>query len=198
MTCQDLDGLSTLFVDDECSSADRAAIIEHLKSCESCRARVLAESTAKHLLRSKASIARTMGVPPPWRPRVFRLGRPTLPVRPTVLIFVLLLAGGGIGLLFRPTPVIAVGVIGDSICAREHRFWFRTSDRDCVLGCVASGAEFVLITETQVYRIRNQQMPQLAELANTRVKVEGRFDGGTIVVAKLTPAADPSRVPDVP
>jgi hypothetical protein len=90
----------------------------------------------------------------------------------------------------RPTSVLAVGVIGDSFCPEYHRFSarFNVDDHECTLGCVRHGAEFVLITETQVYRIRNQQWPDLATFANLRVKVEGTLDGDRIVVAKMSAA----------
>jgi hypothetical protein len=50
---------------------------------------------------------------------------------------------------------------------------------------VKLGAEFVLVTDTEVYRIRNQQLAELATFANLRVKVEGRWDGDRIVVASM-------------
>jgi hypothetical protein len=50
----------------------------------------------------------------------------------------------------------------------------------------------VLVTDTQVYRIRNQQLPELAAFANRRVKVEGKMEDGRILVAMLTEVdADP-------
>jgi hypothetical protein len=58
-------------------------------------------------------------------------------------------------------------------------------DRVCTLGCVRRGAEFVLVTDTQVYRIHNQQLPELAAFANRRVKVEGTWAGDRIAVASV-------------
>ena len=55
----------------------------------------------------------------------------------------------------------AVGVIVDSYCQHEHRFSSRVNDRECTLGCVKGGAEFVLVTDTQIYRISDQQRPEL-------------------------------------
>jgi len=63
----------------------------------------------------------------------------------------------------------------------------RRSDRDCVLGCVRAGAEFVLITNKGVYQIRNQELPELAAFANARVKVEGALDGGRLLISRMTP-----------
>jgi hypothetical protein len=90
----------------------------------------------------------------------------------------------------RPAPVIAVGVIGDSICAHEHRFTarFNATDRECTLGCVKVGAEFVLVTDTEIHRISNQELPELAVFANQRVEVSGTRDGDRILVAKMRTA----------
>lgn len=196
MTCQEVDRLVTLFIDGECTEAERTAIASHLRDCESCRIRVEAESAAKDVLHAHARAARMMGQAPAWRPRVFRLGKPILPVRPGILVFVASAALVAFGIWLRPAPVIAVGVVGDSICTSGHdgRFPNRRSDRDCVLGCVRGGAEFVLITDQRVYRIRNQEFSELAAFANARVKVEGALDGDRLVIAKLT-AADGSTAP---
>jgi putative zinc finger protein len=186
MTCHDLDRLVTLFIDGECTEEERAAIVAHLRECQGCRTRVEAESTAKHVLHAHATVARTIGVAPSWRPRVFRLGQPTIPVHPKILLLVAIIVAGLVGVWLRPTPVIAVGVVGDSFCRHDHdRFPDRTGDPECTLGCVKAGAKFVLVTEQQVYRISNQQMPELSAFADRRVKVRGRWDGDRLVVAKM-------------
>jgi putative zinc finger protein len=186
MTCQELERLITPFIDGECRAAERAAVLAHLQRCPECRVRVEAESTASQVLHAHAAIARTMGVSPSWRPRVFRLGQPALPVRPTLLVVAILgvlLAGWWL----RPTRVMAVGVIGDSYCEHRHRYStrFNVTDRDCTLGCVKGGAEFVLVTDTQVYRIRNQQLPELAAFANQRVRMQGTVKDGRMLVATV-------------
>jgi hypothetical protein len=90
---------------------------------------------------------------------------------------------------------MAVGVIGDSFCEHQHRFSarFNVGDRECTLGCVKAGAEFVLVTETQVYRIHNQQLLELAALANQRVRMRGTVKDGRLLVARVTAvdAGDP-------
>jgi hypothetical protein len=189
MTCDELDRLVTPFIDGECSEAERTAIVAHLSQCGSCHTRVEAESTAKHLLQAHAAVARTMGVPMPWRPRVFRLGQPALPVHSRSLLLLMAVVGAGlVGLWLRPASVLAVGVIGDSFCLQHHRFTtrFNVDEHECTLGCVKGGAEYVLVTDTQVYRIRNQQLSDLATFANLRVKVKGTWDGDRIVVASMS------------
>jgi hypothetical protein len=190
MTCHDVDRLVTQFIDGECAAAERAAVVAHLHACDACRRRIDAESTAKEVLHAHATVARTMGVAPSWRPRVFRLGQPALPVRATSLVVVGVAAGAALlALWLRSSPVVAVGVIGDSICAHDHRGFttrFNVEDRECTLGCVKVGAEFVLVTDTRIYRIDNQQLPELASLASRRVQIKGTLDGDRIVVASIT------------
>ena len=162
----------------------------NLRECQGCRIRVEAESTAKQVLHAHAAVARTMGVAPAWRPRVFRLGKPALPGHPTLMLLVAVIGAGLLGFWLRSTPVMAVGVIGDSFCQHEHRFTtrFNVDEQTCTLGCVKRGAEFVLVTDRQVYRIHNQQLPELAAFANRRVKVKGTWDGDRIVVASMAAA----------
>jgi anti-sigma factor RsiW len=190
MTCHDVDRLVTQFIDGECAAAERAAVVAHLHACDPCRRRIDAESTAKQVLHAHATVARTMGVAPSWRPRVFRLGQPTLPIRPASLALIAGAAGAALlAVWLRATPVVAVGVIGDSICAHDHSAFttrFNADDRECTLGCVKVGAEFVLVTDTQIYRIDNQHLPELASLASRRVQIKGKLDGDRIVVASIT------------
>jgi hypothetical protein len=126
-------------------------------------------------------------VPPPWRPRVFRLGQPALPGHRAAMLLLAAVGVGLIGLWLRPAPVLAVGVIGDSYCEHHHRFTarFNVGDRECTLGCVKAGAEFVLVTDTRIYRIHNQQLPELSELANQAVTVEGRWEGDRLIIEKM-------------
>src|SRR5713226_2976481 len=110
MTCRELDRLITPFIDEECSPTERADTLSHLQQCDECRTRVEAESTARHLLHAHAAIARTMGVSPPWRPRVFRLGQPLPLVRPTLLLlFFAVLTVGLTRWFLQPAPLMAVG-----------------------------------------------------------------------------------------
>jgi Putative zinc-finger len=191
MTCHEIDRLVTPFIDGECSAEERASVVVHLRECPSCRERVDAESSAKQMLHAHATVSRTR-----LRPRVFNLGRPIRPAYPALLTLFTVAAVGLLSLWLRPATVTAVGVIGDSHCQHEHRFStrFNVSDRECTLGCVKGGAEFVLVTDTQIYRISDQLLPELQTLANRRVQVAGTIDGDRIVVVRLS-AADGSDAP---
>ena len=189
-TCQVLDLVVTPFIDDECTAEERAIVVAHLSECAECRGRVEAESTARHVLHAHAAVARTMGAPPVWRPRVWWLGRPGLRVHQRALLLTAALATGLLVLWLRPAQASAIGVIGDSVCQHKHLFTerFNVDDRACTLGCVRRGAAFVLITETHVYQIRNQELPELATFANVRVRVTGTITGEAIAIKSIAAA----------
>lgn len=188
--CQALDSIVTRFVDGECTDDERIVVDAHLGQCLSCRERVAAESTARSLLAAQAAAARAIGVQPPWRPRVWRLGRPLLPVAPAALLLVSAIGIALFGVWPRPARAATVGVIGDSYCQHVHRFTerFNVGDRECTLGCVKRGAQFVLVTDTEVYQLRNPDMAMLVRFANTRVKVTGAVTDQTITIASIAPA----------
>jgi len=187
MNCETIDPLVTPFVDGQCTPAQEATVANHLRACAACRARVEAESAARILLHTQAADARAMGVEPAWRPRVWRLGRPALPVRPVTAMAILLASAATVGFWLQPAQASAIGVIGDSACAETHRFTtrFGVSEEQCTLGCVARGAEFVLITDSGILRIRNQEFPTLAEFADQRVEILGRASGDGITVSRM-------------
>ena len=184
MTCHEIDRLVTPFIDEECSAEEQARVAGHLRECPLCRERVDAEASARQMLHAHATAAGAT-----LRPRVFRLGQPALPMRPTSLAAIAGVAGAALLTLWlRATPVVAVGVIGDSTCAHDHRGFttrFNVNDRECTLGCVKLGAEFVLVTDTRIYRIDNQKLPELASFASRRVQIKGKLDGDRIVVASM-------------
>ena len=189
-SCHALDRLVTPFVDGECTPEEQAAVAAHLQDCPACRTRVEAESTARHVLQAHAAVARTMGVAPTWRPRVWWLGRPGPRPHPAAMLVLALAAGGLLAVWLRPVQVSATGIIGDSFCGHSHRFssYFNVDDRTCTLGCVSKGASFVLVTDGQVYQIRDQRRPELAALANRRVRVTGAVSGESIDIASIAAA----------
>ena len=189
-TCHALDLLFTPFVDGECTTAEQAIVNAHLAECAECRRRLEAESTARQVLHAHAAAARTIGAPPTWRPRVWRLGHPGLRVHSRAFLFVAVLTAGLLVLWLRPAQASAIGVIGDSWCQHKHLFTerFNVDDRTCTLGCVKRGAAFVLVTDTRVYQIRNQQLPELATFASMRVKVTGTINGEVIAIKSIVAA----------
>ncbi len=189
-TCHALDLLFTPFVDGECTTAEQAIVNAHLAECAECRRRLEAESTARQVLHAHAAAARTIGAPPTWRPRVWRLGHPGLRVHSRAFLFVAVLSAGLLVLWLRPAQASAIGVIGDSWCQHKHLFTerFNVDDRTCTLGCVQRGAAFVLVTDTRVYQIRNQQLPELATFASMRVKVTGTINGEVIAIKSIVAA----------
>ncbi len=183
--------LVTAFVDGECTGAEHEKVAAHLGDCAACRVRVEAEATASRILHAHAAAARRLGTVPAWRPRVWRLGRPALRIRrPLVLLTAALAVAVTVVLWPRPVHSSAIGVIGDSFCGHAHRFTtrFGVNEQECTLGCVERGADFVLITETAIYRIRNQELPALADFANRRVRVVGPADGHEITIVSLEAA----------
>jgi hypothetical protein len=100
------------------------------------------------------------------------------------------LAAGLLVLWLRPAQALTIGVIGDSVCQHKHLFTerFNVDDRACTLGCVKRGAAFVLITDSKVYQIRNQELPELATFANVRVKVTGTINGEVIAIKSIAAA----------
>jgi hypothetical protein len=186
-TCHMLDPLLTPFIDGECTTEERAIVTAHLRECAECRQCLEAESTARQLLHAHAAVARTMGAPPTWRPRVWWLGHPGPRVHSRALLLVAVLAAGLLVLWLRPAQASAIGVIGDSVCQHKHLFTerFNVDDRVCTLGCVKRGATFVLITDTQVYQIRNQDLAELATFAGMRVKVTGSINGEAISITSI-------------
>jgi hypothetical protein len=194
--CHAIDDLITAFVDGEADARDRAFVIEHLAGCAACRTIADAESTARRILRTHAAAARTTGIDPVWRPHAFRLGRPILAAsRLTMTAAVLLIALGGWALLARPTTVHAIGIIGDSFCAAGHPHPPGADEgRGCTLNCIKRGAEFVLVSGSNTYRIENQEFPDLAAWANARVTVSGvtvsGADGGSAIRVSRVDAVD--------
>ncbi len=190
--CHALDDLITAFVDGELDEDERARVVAHLSICRACRHEVEAESTARHVLRAHAAVARTMGVTPSWRPQAFRLGRPALVVPRTAVVALVALLGFGVWTLWlRPNTVEAVGIIGDSHCVATHvHLPGNAESRGCVLNCVKRGAEFVFVSDGEVFRIDNQAFPDLATFANQRVNVTGTMAHDAITVSTLAEARD--------
>jgi anti-sigma factor RsiW len=183
--------LITPYVDREASPPDQALVEHHIALCAGCRAQMEAEAAVRNLVSGRMAEARRLGVEPSCRPRSFALGRRVLYPRHAVM------AACGAGVLAvvllrpaAPAALVATGVIADSTCGRSHEkftasFRIHISDRRCVLGCVERGAEFVLVTDRTIYRLQNQAMPELAQLAAERVQIKGTVKDGVIDVSSI-------------
>jgi len=53
------------------------------------------------------------------------------------------------------------------------------------LNCVRKGAEFVLLTDDAVYRIKNQQFPDLGTFANVRITATGTVAKDVITLRRV-------------
>jgi hypothetical protein len=96
---------------------------------------------------------------------VSRLGQPALIVaHPAAAVLTVAVALVVAALALRPEHLEAVGVIGDSVCGRQHRFTtaFQVDDRTCTVNCVRFGGSFMLASDGNVYSIVNQDLRGLA------------------------------------
>ena len=191
--CTTVRRLITPYVDGEASPSDRALVEDHVALCEACKVKVDDESAVRNLIAGRMAESRCLGVEPQCRPRSFALGRRVLYPRHAVMAACV--TGVMVVVLLRPAApaaFVATGVISDSTCSHSHEAFtssFKISDRQCVLGCVKRGAEFVLLTDKTIYRLQNQSMPELSQLAAERVHVSGTLKDGTIDVSSIAAVA---------
>lgn len=186
--CQALDLLITPYVDDEAGERERQIVEGHLAACAACRGRVAAESSARHTLRTHAALARTRGGDPAWRPRTFRLGKPSLLAAHPAAFSAAAAAIAVIAVvLLRPASVSAIGVIGDSHCGLAHRYTAQNDGDNglCTTRCVAHGAKFVLVAGNQIVPIANQDFPDLPRFANARVELFGTRSSDGFTISRL-------------
>ena len=181
--------IMTAYLDGESTPQETAVIVEHLRTCARCRAEVEAESTGRQVLRWHAAIARTRGEIQPWRPRAYRLGHPTVTLRTSGAVgAIMLLAVLATFFALRSKTVEAVGFIGDSSCVEHPHASDDPEAHACTLNCVKKGAQFVLVSGTTVYRIKNQQFPNLGALANVPVTATGTVTADVITLKRVVPA----------
>ncbi|HEV3061209.1 MAG TPA: DUF5818 domain-containing protein [Vicinamibacterales bacterium] len=80
------------------------------------------------------------------------------------------------------------GQISDSKCGTKHspaeHGKKSLSDRECALVCAQKGAEYVLVADGKVYKLRNHDADLKAHAGDT-VKVAGELSGETIRVSKI-------------
>jgi hypothetical protein len=75
------------------------------------------------------------------------------------------------------------GFVGDSKCAPAGKA-NTEAHADCAAKCIKGGAAPVLVVGEKVYKISNPEM--LTEKAGKKVTVDGKVDGDTITVEKVS------------
>jgi hypothetical protein len=100
-------------------------------------------------------------------------------------VVVTLLIWGAVSL--RVVPVMAVGVISDSHCGLVHRAAETpgVTDRDCILGCLRNGAQYVFVSRDTTYGIHNQGFTDLATYAGRVVQISGAAHRDVLTVAHV-------------
>ena len=84
-----------------------------------------------------------------------------------------------------------IGRISDSMCGLSHATMAAEhggkamSDRECVVACIKNGGKYVLISDGQVYVIRNQDFQALPDFAGLEVVLTGAMDAHSIRVSKI-------------
>jgi hypothetical protein len=95
------------------------------------------------------------------------------------------------------SPLVAAeqswtGQISDSRCAAKHmpaeHGKKSMSDRECALACAQKGAQYVLVADGKVYKLRNHDA-DLKDQAGHTVNLTGDLTGDTIRVSKIAISA---------
>lgn len=88
---------------------------------------------------------------------------------------------------------VFVGFVTDTECGANHapmiaKGGMGQDDRECTLKCVAKGATFGFVGETdkKFYQLDEQDIP--APLVGRKVSVEGHIEGDTIYVKRISAA----------
>lgn len=81
------------------------------------------------------------------------------------------------------------GKISDSMCGAKHQAAAhgakKITDRQCTLGCIKNGAQYVFVHNGKVYSIANQDYAGLKEHAGERVRLTGDVNGNSINVSNI-------------
>jgi anaerobic selenocysteine-containing dehydrogenase len=81
------------------------------------------------------------------------------------------------------------GYISDAHCGAFHvasdEHGPPETERECTLRCVRGGAGYVIVSNGRVYKIANQDHPDLPVHAGQMVRVTGHLRDGIVEVARL-------------
>jgi uncharacterized protein DUF5818 len=110
-------------------------------------------------------------------------------MRRTLSVLAALLAAGALvaPVVAAPEPETFVGYISDDMCGLDHgEMGLAAGEEQCTLDCVEDlDAAFVLADREhgKVYGLSDQVRPKA--FAGRKVRVTGRLDGDTILVARI-------------
>ncbi len=84
---------------------------------------------------------------------------------------------------------ILIGHVSDAHCGAFHvssdEHGPPETERECTLRCIRGGAAYVLVSNGRVYRIDNQDHPDLPAHAGQMVRVTGRLRDGVVAISSL-------------
>jgi hypothetical protein len=87
------------------------------------------------------------------------------------------------------TEETIAGYISDAHCGAFHvasdEHGPPETERECTLRCVRGGAGYVLVSNGQVYKIENQDHPDLPVHAGQLVRVTGQVRSGIVEISRL-------------
>jgi hypothetical protein len=82
------------------------------------------------------------------------------------------------------------GMISDSACGTSHAKMLAEhkdmkTDKECTLACIRGGSQYVFVSNGKVYKLSNQAMAELKQLAGENVEVTGTMNGDSIAATKI-------------
>jgi hypothetical protein len=81
------------------------------------------------------------------------------------------------------------GTLTDAMCGTSHdtmtEHGRKMSDKQCTLGCVQHGSQYVFVSGGKIFKIGNQSFKGLPRYAGDTVTLTGDVKGDTITVAKI-------------
>ena len=98
---------------------------------------------------------------------------------------------GAFGAFAQAADVTMTGMISDSMCGASHAKMMemhkdaKMTDKDCTLACVKGGGKFVIVSDSKVYNVANQNLAALTTYAGQKVTVTGDVKGDSITVSKI-------------
>ncbi len=96
-------------------------------------------------------------------------------------------------------PVTLKGEISDSNCAISHQKVTQVhpslNSHSCTLACVGDGARFVFVSDGKVFKVANQDLPELKTDAGYTVQLTGDLKDDTITASKIVLIQNHDRKP---